>query len=158
MTVAELITNLLESIRSKFYAGKPREFMRDQRGLSWAVASWGRACAERGWEFEPGFVHKEIMAILLDIQSMDRDVEYLPVYLKGAISRRIGQRAEELSAESKRIEARVAKAMNKVQPGEVRQPTTNEMLIALGSDLRRIKRERAQERKAGTKAKQGELL
>lgn len=158
MTVAELITNLLEVIRSKFYAGKPREWMRDQRGLTWAIVSWAKECNARGWNFEPAFIHKELMAVLLDIQAKDRDVEYFPVYFRGAIKRRIGQRAEELNAANKRIESQVSRAVAKVQPGEVRQPTTNEILLALGADLRRLKRERQQVRRAGKREAQGELL
>lgn len=156
MTVAELITNLLSAIESKFYRSRPHEFMRDLRDLKGAIGQWGIACDARGWEFEPGFVFKEIMEILLDIQRRDLEVDWMPVYLRGAIRRRIGQRAEELNAESKRIGTRIAKALAPVKIGEVRAPTTNEVLIALAADMKRLKRDRRQQR-AGSK-EQASLL
>lgn len=161
MTVPELILNLMDALRARFYAGRPEQFARDYRGLRFALCKWGALCGQRGWDFTPEFVHGEIMGILRSIQKADKPIEYLPVYLRSAIARHVGEHAEELNAESKRNRVREAAAalVRTIKPGEVRAPTTNEMLIALNLEMKRLRIARKSEQvRPAKRSEQKELL
>ena len=100
MIVADLILNVLGAIQGQFYADRPREFSRDYQALRRALEWWGHECHQRGWDFDAEFVQKDLLTLLNEIKRLNADIKYLPKYLEGAIRKRIGVRAEELSAGS----------------------------------------------------------
>ncbi len=156
MTIPELIANTLEAVRSKFYADRPREFLRDERALTGAISTWGYECNQRGWDFTPQFIFKDIMGVLLDIQRRGADVKYLPVYLQGAVRRHIGQRAEELQAAGRDVRRNVKRIVNGVEVAVIVEKTNTEVLSALYTDLKR--QQRTRKARPVAKVKQGELL
>lgn len=164
MTVPEIIANVLDKIRRDFYGdARIREFMRDQRQLMKAIATYGYECNERGWNFEPDFIYQELMKLLLEIRTAEADVQYLPVYLAGAIRRHIGQRAEELSAKAKQIDHKVASLIAQVGQNSrsaVREPKPVEVLAEMYKGIKQIQRARRRKAHAAKAAKsaQGQLL
>ena len=159
MTTADLVTNVLGAIRGQFYADQPREFLRDQNAIKRALATWGHECHARGWDFDAAFIQRELLTLLNEIKRSGADIDYLPLYLGGAIRKRIGVRAEELSAAWKSLGARTARVIRKVEAGVVTavvEPTATEVLAALHQDMKRARRER--KARPESKAKQGELL
>lgn len=160
MTVPDLITSVLSQIRNGFYAERTRDFMRDERQLTKAIARWGYECEQRGWDFTPDFIANELRQLLIKIKQTDADIGYMPVYLEGAVTRSIRMRAEELSAAAKarRTPAKLAqKIVNGVKVGDVREPTTVEVLAKVFTEL---KRQRRAKRKAlkPVKEKQENLI
>lgn len=106
MTVADLIARVLQAIRAEFYgddARGAREFRRDERALTKAIARYGYACAERGWDFEPHEVCTALLQLLPQITKPTH--QYLPVYLERCIDRHVGQRAEQLNERAKAARA-----------------------------------------------------
>lgn len=159
MTTADLITNVLGAIRGQFYADKPRDFLRDMNALKRALATWGHECHARGWDFDAAFIQKELLTLLNEIKRSGADIDYLPIYLGGAIRKRIGVRAEELSAAWKSLGARTGRVVKKMEAGVVTaviEPTATEMLAALHQDMKRARRERKAQ--PASRVKQGELL
>ncbi len=153
MKISHLIETVLACIRHEFYRERIREFKRDERALMRAVATWGYACAQRGWELDAQFILEELLGLLGAIKKSGAEIGYLPSYLQGAVKRRIGQRAEEISAQSKSTPRQVAKIVQGLKGVDaVREPGAVETLAMLYRDLRRPKR-------SGPKApKQGSLL
>lgn len=156
MTVPELLHQVLLSIRNQFYADRVRDFKRDERAITKAIARYGYECAQRGWELEPAFILREIMAVLQDVKRRG-NFQYLPVYLHGALSRSVGQRAEELQAQARRLQPKVAKVVAGVRGVEaVREPPAVEVLATVYRDMVRQAREarfarRGRERKESKK-------
>src|SRR5581483_5082747 len=101
MTVPELIANVLDNLRRNFYTDantgyvRVHEFKRDERQLIRAIATYGHECNQRIWQFQADFIYQELMRLLLQIRTSGADIDYLPVYLQGAIRRHSGTRAEE---------------------------------------------------------------
>lgn len=160
MTTADLITNVLDAIRGQFYADRPREFSRDYQHLQRALSWWGKECHARGWDFDAPFIQKDILELLNQIKRSGAEIGWLPKYLEGAIRKRIGVRAEELSAAWKSLGARTGRALKKVEGGVVSvviEPTATEILSALHHDMKRAARER-KVKPTGARVKQGELL
>ncbi|MGN6385729.1 MAG: hypothetical protein ACTHMT_05760 [Verrucomicrobiota bacterium] len=144
MTIPELITLVLESIRNQFYTGGRNcefsDFLRDKRALTKAISRYGYECHQRGWEFDSKHILGEIMKLLQEIKRSGADIRYLPTYLDGAVKRHIGQRAEELSAKAKSIPRNVAKIVAGTRKVEaVREPSATEILATVYKDLRRFK-------------------
>lgn len=159
MTVPVLITTVMGAIRTKFYADRPaREFRRDERALTQAVAKWGYACHHRGWDFTPEFILAELMRVLIDIQRRDGEIQYLPVYLSGAVTRSIGQRAEELHAAGRKLAPKIQRLVDGAEVVVVREKGNTETLAALYRDLQRHKRQQRRESKPAAKPHQRELL
>jgi hypothetical protein len=154
MTVPELITEILSAIRGQFYADRPRDFKRDERALTKAILRYGHECELRGWEFETDHIARELMALLNDIKTRE-SFRYLPLYLHGAIGRHIGQRAEELSAQAKRIPPKVAKLVRGVNKVEaVREPSATRICSAVYLDMSRL----LKQRRRPARAKQEDLF
>ncbi len=150
MTIPVLITTVLTAIHHQFYPDRPREFLRDRQALMRALGRWGHECARRGWDFQPEFIQRQLLDLLNEIKRRSADIQYLPVYLHGAVGRWIGQRAEELSAESKSVPRQVTKLVAGLQRVEaIREPTPNEILATLYRDL--TQRRRAARRPAQTR-------
>jgi len=143
MTVAELIEDVLRRIQSTdWYHGRIREFARDRRALTKAIARYGYACAERGWHFQPEVILKDLLSVLRDIVEKRAAVDYFPIYLEGAIDKHIRQRAEELSElakQSKSVEANARRIMAGQNMVQMVQPTSVEVLDKLYRDLKRRK-------------------
>jgi hypothetical protein len=159
VTTADLITNVLDAIRGQFYADAPRDFLRDLNALKRALATWGHECHQRGWDFDAAFIQKELLTLLNEIKRTGADIDYLPIYLGGAIRKRIGVRAEELSAAWKSLGARTGRVVKKMEAGVVSvviEPTATEVLSTLYQDMKRARRERKAQ--PASKARQGELL
>lgn len=158
MSVDSLIDLVLERIYRDHYAGKARqrEWPASQQALTKAIARYGYECRGRGWEFEPDAIWAELMRILDTMVKNSLRIEtWFPVYLESAIDRHIRLRAEELSAEAKREDRRgmdkagsrtAAKLAGLVvadlRIGEIRQPTTVEVLDKLYRDLSTRRRKR----------------
>lgn len=143
MTIPELITEVLDSIRRQFYAERTREFKRDERALLKAISKWGYECAARGWDFRVEFIAFQFRELLMDTRKREADIKYLPVYLEGAVKRWIGQRAEELQLEARKansVASTVKRIEGKTRAVEVvRERTNTEVLAAVYQDLRRRK-------------------
>lgn len=139
MTIPDLIDRTLRQIRLSFYGSDPqgvREFCRDRQALLKAIARYGYACQQRGWELEAEFIQSDLVALLGQLRKQPEQREWFPIYLEGAVDRRIRLRSEELSAEAKRIDRKVSKVVGKLQPGEIRERTTTETLALLYRQLR----------------------
>jgi hypothetical protein len=120
VTVSELIGSVLWRIRCEFYGDdRAREFKRDERALTKAVARWGYECDRRGWDFEPERIHNDVVELLKRIRRSGADIKYLPCYLDGAVRRTIGMRADEMSREQKRLERQVNRAVAGVPVAQV---------------------------------------
>ena len=143
MTIPDLIANLLGVLRNQFYADTPREFLRDERQLTKAIARYGHECAQRGWHFEPQFIQDDLLTLLNEIKRTGAEVAYLPVYLEGAVDRRVRQRAEELNARAKanQLPNAIKRIVNSVGVVEaVREPTHCETLGLLYQQLAQRKK------------------
>ena len=105
MSIADLISTVLESIRLKFYTNdgvfRVREYKRDERALMKAITTYGYTCHQRGWEFKIEDIQNDLLKLLLTLKTQNAQGDYFPRYLEGAVKRHIGQRAEELSARAK---------------------------------------------------------
>jgi hypothetical protein len=135
-----------------------REFIRDQRPLMRAIATYGYECDQRGWNFEADFIFHDLKELLKRIRDSEADIKFLPVYLEGAVRRRIGQQAEELSARAKTIAPKVAKLVQGVKLVEaVREPSAVEILSQLYKGLKKGQAARRRENKPA-KESQVELL
>lgn len=135
MTVPELISDVLGQIRNGFYEGMDHAFFRDRTALMRAISRFGYEFEQRGWEIEAQQVRDCLLELLRNIKKAGSDIRYLPVYLDGAVRRFIGMRAEEFSAEQKRIGRHVARAVSKVTPVVVVEPKTCEVLSFVYRDL-----------------------
>jgi hypothetical protein len=151
MQIPELIASQLDLIRRSFYADRQREFKRDERALTKAIARYGYECAQRGWTFQVDFIANELRQLLISIRTAEADFKYLPTYLEGAIRRHIGQRAEEHQKQSGRVAIKVEKILDGIQPVVVVQPTNEELLGKLYVDLKKTMRRRRAERVAQKK-------
>ena len=161
MTIPDLIANLLGVLRNQFYADAPREFLRDERQLTKAVARYGYECNQRGWHFEPQFIQDDLLKLLNEIKRTGADIGYLPVYLEGAVDRRVRQRAEELSAQAKanKLPNAVKKLMRGLEVVEaVREPTHCETLGLLWQQLAKRKQATRAALRKQPKAKPMELF
>lgn len=136
MTVPELIDAVLASVRGQFYSDRDREFMRDRTALMKAIARWGHECQRREWHLDASFIARELCDLLNEIKRSGAKWGYLPVYLHGAVDRRIGQRAEELQAASRKMAPKLARIVSGVQRVEaVVTPSDTEVLARLYKDL-----------------------
>jgi hypothetical protein len=152
MTLADLIKTLLHRIGAEHYGlgagGQPRvrEFMRDERALTKAIARYGHECVRRGWEFEESDIWADIHQVLdtmrpcVITRKNRAPIAYLPTYLEGAIDRHIRLRAEELSAEAKRLAPKVTRVVERTASTVVVEKTVCETLDILYRDLRRPRR------------------
>lgn len=158
MTVEQLISEVLNNIQNHFYGDRVREFKRDERALMKAVLTYGKECESRGWDFDATFIFRDIIDLLKTIRTSGADIQYLPIYLEGAIKRHIGGRAEELSAEAKKLPPKVANVVAGIRQVEaVREPSTVEVMTKVLSGLNKINRARRR-RQPGTKEKQQVML
>jgi hypothetical protein len=140
LTIPELISLVLDSIRNQFYPDSARDFKRDERALTKAIARYGYECHQRGWDFDTRHILQAIMKLLQEIKRSGADIRYLPTYLDGAIKRHIGQRAEELSAKAKSVQRNIAKIVKSTQRVEaVREPSATEILATVYKDLKRYR-------------------
>jgi len=165
MTVPELIANVLENVLRHFYTDlqtgtvRIHEYKRDERQLIKAIATYGHECNQRGWQFQADFIYRDLTQLLLKIRTSGAKIEYLPVYLAGAIRRHIGTRAEELNAQAKAMDNRVAQVLSTINPQPAtftRQPSDVELFTALFKGINRINRSRRIKRPA--REKQASLL
>lgn len=161
MTIPDLIANLLGVLRNQFYADTPREFLRDERQLTKAIARYGHECAQRGWHFEPQFIQDDLLKLLNEIKRTGADIGYLPVYLEGAVDRHVRQRAEELNAKAKaqRIPGAITKVLHGVEVVEaVRERTQTEVLAEVYQQLAQRKRQHRAALKRQPKVRELELF
>jgi hypothetical protein len=140
MSIPELITLVLDSIRNQFYPDRLRDFKRDERALTKAIARYGYECHQRGWDFDSRHILSAIMKLLQEIKRSGADIRYLPTYLDGTVKRHVGQRAEELSAKAKSVKPNVAKIVATTRRVEaIREPSATEILATVYKDLKRYK-------------------
>ena len=158
MTVSELIIDVCRCIRNSFYTDKPeRIYLRDERFLMKAIARYGVECERLGWHFQVDFIFHDLLQLLKSIKTSGAEIEYLPVYLEGAVDRHIRLRAEELNAAAKlakNVENLTRKVVAGVEPTTVLEPSKVETLALLYKDLKKRKPKPA---KAKVE-KQGSLL
>lgn len=144
MTIPELITLVLTSIRNQWYADRVRDFKRDENALMKAIARYGYECDRRNWQFEAHEILTDVMQLLQKIKQTGADIKYMPVYLEGAIDRHIRLRAEELSAKAKAKNTvahhAAAIAKNVKVTSEPIRLTDTETLGALYKDLKKRKK------------------
>jgi hypothetical protein len=148
MTVSALITRCLSAIRAQFYESKPASYCRDERALTKAIARYGYACNERGWQFDELHVTRAIVDLLPKIKPPH--TQYLPTYLESCIDRHVRQRAEELNEKNKATPNRLAIALKAakgmadateaVAAVAPRAPSATEQLDTIYRDLARRKR------------------
>jgi hypothetical protein len=136
MTLECLMDTVLRSVRCQFYGDRMREFLRDRHALSRAVARYGYECEQRGWEFDAEFIASEFRILLLQIRETTADIAYLPIYLEGAVDRRIRLRADEISAEAKRLSSQVRRTVAGVRVSSAPVPSATSTLAALYQQIR----------------------
>jgi len=156
MTVADLIDTLSRNIRGQWYADDVRAYKRDERAIMRAIARYGYECHNRGWEFQPHAIQRDILALLQDIKRTGAEVKYLPLYLEGAIARHIGQRSEELQAGA----IRAARHIKKIVEGAEKVEVIRELgaCETLGMIYRDLKRRRPKPRAKQPRERQETLL
>jgi hypothetical protein len=160
MTVPELIADVLRRIQSTdWYHGRVREFARDQRALTKAIARYGYACNERGWHFQPNEILADLVGLLRDIVNKGADIQYFPLYLESAVDKHIRQRAEELNERAKRAKRPDALTTKIIQGTEVVRVVEKSAVEVLDTLYRDLKAQRkAKVKRAAAPAKQGVLL
>jgi hypothetical protein len=156
MTVDALIEIVLRQIRDDFYGQRDREYFRDQRALTKAIARYGFECNFRHWEFSTEDIRKELVKLLNSMRDKASDIAYLPTYLEGAIDRHIRFRADELNERGKDGRNIIGKTMGAIKPAPIREATPVEILGTLYKDLKQRRRRRKTVKL--TKEKQGDLL
>jgi len=117
MTIPDLIHTVLRDIRLRFYGDRTMEYCRDKQALLKAIARYGYACDSRGWDLQPEYIARDIIALLKQIQTQGGPKGYLPVYLEGAVDRHVRLRAEEIQAEAAALDGRVTRTMAGVRVG-----------------------------------------
>ena len=143
MKISTLITTITASIRDSWYRGLPREYKRDERALMKCIARYGYECERRGWNFNATDIQADLLTLLNQIKHSGAVIGYLPVYLEGAVDRRIRLRAEQLSASAKSIQASTTRVLSGVQPiKDLREQTDVEVLSALYRDLKSRRKKR----------------
>ena len=143
MTIADLIAEVTMAVRNSFYAdAPPRDFKRDERAIMRAIARYGYECDRRGWSFQVEFIHRELIALLRSIREKGAEINYLPVYLEGAVDRHIRCRAEELSAAAKAPANITRRAVKDLVAVNVVEKSPVETLALLYGDLKRQVRAR----------------
>jgi hypothetical protein len=136
MTIPSLIDRVLDNIKWSFYGDRRREFLRDRQALLKAIARYGYDCEARGWDLDAELIASELLALLAQVRERRAEIEYLPVYLEGAVDRRIRIRAEELSAEAKRMDNQVKRTLAGVRVGEPPPRSDTETLADVYRQLR----------------------
>ena len=152
MTIPDLVTTLLAQLEH-FYADLPRrDWLRDQQFLIAAIATYGRECHHRGWEFDADFIYRELCGLILSFKKSGTDIIWLPKYLQDSIRRHLNEHAEEMKAqaEATRTERQVKTAVAGLQVVKVIEPTDAELLGKLYKDVNRMRKQRALARKAVT--------
>lgn len=150
--IAELVVDVLGALRSQFYCDLPaRDYVRDERFLTAALATYGHECRQRGWLFDAGFLKGELLGLLQTFKRHGVEPKWMPVYLQGAIRRHIGTRAEELQAAARNVPKNVTRIVAGVQPVVVVEKSATELLALLYADVRKMKRTRAGALKPRTK-------
>jgi len=158
MQVQDLIERVCTSIRQQFYADlPPRLWHRDRTEIIRAIARYGYVCDQRGWHFDAPAILRDLLALLRHIHSHHSDINYFPVYLRSAIDRHLGTRAEELSSAAKALPSRVQRAVASVSPtATVIRQTDTEVLAALYRD-QSARRRRARARRTGKQRERDQL-
>jgi len=153
--IAVLIDTCLTYLRTHFYQDAPkRSYHRDEQALVKAIARYGHECHRRGWEFEPLEIQKDVIKVIRTMLDRADEIQYLPIYLEGAIDRHIRLRAEELSAKAKAkktVPALVAKKLDGVQVAVIEKKTTVETLSDVWKGIRTRQHQRRTERTVHTK-------
>jgi len=143
MTIAELIQDVTRNIRNSFYADQPAQlYLRDERFLMKAIARYGVECERRGWHFQVDFIFHDLLQLLQAIRTSGAAIQYLPVYLEGAVDRRIRTRAEELKTAAQvagNVENMARKAVAGVQVVTLVEKSAVETLALLYKDLKKRK-------------------
>lgn len=153
MTVETLIAQTLHKIWEEHYMPRTREFHRDKTALTKCIARYGHHCKQRGWHLDAEFIRSEIMSVLTRARKQKAEIKYLPAYLDAALTRSLGQRAEELSAEAKSVGTGCAKILRDVTGvTAIVQPTAVEILSTI------YKNEKRRKPKAVATGKQQNLL
>ena len=137
LAVADLIKLVLGAVRRDHYPDRPNEYFRDERAITKAVASYGYHCADRGWHFEPREILREIMSVLVSMRGKRETIEYLPIYLAGAIKKHIGMKSEEFALRARDLKPKIQKIVNGTQITVVVEKSGAEVLAALYRDLRK---------------------
>jgi hypothetical protein len=140
MTIETLIHDTLRDIRLRFYGDRTREYCRDRQALTKAIARYGFACDTRGWDLEPEYIQRDIIALLKQIQQQGGAKGYLPVYLEGAIDRHVRLRAEQIQDAAHKLDGRVARTISGVRVAPETRLNTTETLAALYKSLRKPRR------------------
>jgi hypothetical protein len=150
--VVILIDTCLTYVRTHFYQDKPsHDWHRDERQLTKAIARYGYECHQRGWEFEPMEIQRDIIRLLFKMSEQQEGIKYLPVYLEAAIDKHIRTRAEELSAlakAKKSVPALVAKRVNGVQVAVIEHKPAVQILNDVYEGLKAKQKAARQARKA----------
>jgi len=145
MTIDELIDSVVGRIHKEHYVGTSRMpcFHRDRVALEKSVARYGHECHQRGWEFEPETIYGEIMRILDSMTERTDAIRiWFPLYLEASVDRHVRLRAEELSAQAKKIASIVGRTVAWVQLADVREPTAVEILATVYANHERRRRQR----------------
>jgi len=153
--IASLIADVLDAVCNQFYTGGRwgiREFKRDERALTKAVARYGYECARRGWEFSPEEISRDLLELLNQIKRQGvEDVHWFPRYLEGAVDRHVGRRSEELRELSLKnqgaqiVAGRVIDKLPAPRAAIAPEPKAVELLALLYRDQRRATRQRRAE-------------
>lgn len=152
-TVADLIDTVMGAIWHQFYNGDHKAFQRDQRHLHKAIARYGHATAERGWQFTAEQIQGDILQLLNEIKRQGTEqIRWLPLYLENAVDRRVRQRAEELrelSLRNQGADVVAGRILDKLPPpaAAAPMPADNEVLNILYRDLNKRQRARRQAKK-----------
>jgi len=156
----DVITRLLTRCWRGFYelrGNGTREFQRDLPRLRMALLRYGKACADRGWEFDLAHFEGALVKLLNDVLTRADQVRYLPMYLQNAVDRHIDQQAEKLNDKAKReqkMDRVVGKVLSKVErmTGELvtgpRPVSATELAAQLYAKLRADSKAKAMERAA----------
>lgn len=162
------VESLLTRCWHGFYEARPdgrglREFKRDLPKLRMAILRYGKECSDRGWEFDLDHFAHALTGLLNDVLGRADSIGYLPTYLDGAVTRHIGQRAEQLNEKAKvelgmdrivgRVVADVVRVKGRMAAGP-RPVSATEIAAQLYAQLRQSTRAKAKAAAAKRTAKQ----
>ena len=139
MTVDELIERVLKQLEV-FYEGRQVAYMKQRKYLVKSIARYGKECERRGWHVQPGYIYKDLVHVLIRLQSSGIEIQYMPALLESAVDRHVNFRAENIRAEAQvRGETPnvVKRSVDGLEKVEI-QPTSVEVLAKLYQSIHKV--------------------
>lgn len=154
MNIQEAILETLTDVQKHFYNGREAYFFRDKQDLLAALSEFGWHCQQRGFYLTADDLRAEVKQVTDSMIRNAGKIQHFPIYLRAALKKTVGQRAEELNAKSKAVDWLANRSLNKLQP----KATDEEPPVVTLAKLHFSLKKRIKERTKPANAKQTKLL